>query len=149
MKPLLITLMIASLLFASDLFAQTAQMQKEVESTIESMIKCTQDSDLQKLMSFWHNGDDFTYIADGKTFSYEELQNLLNDYLLNKESIEVLKQTISVHALAQYKALCIWEGTEKVKMKDQEAVVMNWISTLVLENKKGGWVIIHGHTSHY
>ncbi len=149
MKLLAIYLAMLSLLLLQSLQAQNTQVQKEVEKTIQSLVEYSVDKNLDKSMSFWSDSDDFTYIADGKQLNFTELKQVYSDYFQNREQVKIISQSYTVHAINQYNAICIWEGTEKVKMKDQDETVVNWIATLIMENKKGGWVITHGHTSHF
>ncbi|MCU4165459.1 YybH family protein [Carboxylicivirga caseinilyticus] len=137
-----------SLLLSSQIVL-SQNMQKEIESTIESIMQSSMDKDIDKSMSFWNNSDDFLLIVDGHEYNITQLREMYENFLGNMEKQEVLKNSVEVTPLGKYIALCIWKGTESIKMKDSETVEANWISTLIMENKKGGWVIIHGHTTHY
>ena len=147
MKKNVFYLAIVLLLSSQIICAQN--MQKEIENTIEAMIKCSIDKDLEKSMSFWLDSEDFVLITDGHITNFAQLKEMLKQFWANLEKQEVLKNSVQVTPLSKYKALCVWKGTESIKMKDSEAIESNWISTLVMENKKGGWVILHGHTSHF
>lgn len=149
MKTLAFYLIIGSLFLSQSIPAQDKQMQKEVEETIESLVQASLDGDVDKSMAFWLDNEAFTYIADGHTFNYDALMNLYADYLSKRERVTITEQSVTVKPLGKYQALCLWRGTEKVKMINQDETVVNWISTFIMENKKGGWVIVHGHTSHY
>ena len=147
MKKQFTLLAIGLLVISQNTVAQ--QMQKEVESTIESFIKCSEEKDLDKAMKYWLNSEDFVYIADGQELGIQQLRKLTEDFFANVEKQEIIEHSITVKSLGEYKACCIWRGTERIKMKEQEPIESSWVSTLIMENKKGGWVIIHGHTSHF
>nr|WP_319400484.1 nuclear transport factor 2 family protein [uncultured Carboxylicivirga sp.] len=148
MKKLVFYFITVSLIISSQTIL-SQNMQKEIEDTIEAMIKSSMQKDLNKSMSFWLDSDDFVLITDGHVTNYAQLREMLEQFWANMEKQEVLKNTVQVTPLDKYKALCIWKGTESIKMKDGVAFESNWISTLIMDNKKGGWVIIHAHTSHF
>ncbi len=147
MKKLASLIVIFFLLSNTTIVSQN--MQKEIEDSIDAMIKCSMEKDIDKSMSFWLDSKDFLYISDGQEYDISQLRNLLKEFWVNLEKQEVLENSIEVTPLGKYKALCVWKGSESIKMKDSEAFESNWISTLIMENKKGGWVILHGHTSHF
>ncbi|MCU4157084.1 nuclear transport factor 2 family protein [Carboxylicivirga sp. A043] len=147
MKPLLLSLtFILSLSFVG---GQAQNEQQEVESTMLTFIQCFLDKDHTMMMTFWNKSDDIVCIVDNKTYNTEQLSELYTYYFESIESVEILEQSFKVTPLGKYKALCIWQGKEKIKMKGHEQIESSWNSSLVMENKKGGWVIIHCHTSHY
>lgn len=143
-------LLACALLMTWSLQLTMAQNAKqEIKQTIDDMIAASLDKDLDKSMSYWDSSPAFTYIADGQQYDYQQLKDMYANFLANVENNEIIEQHITVREIGKYKAICTWSGTEKVKMKGQDAIESNWLSTLVMENKKGGWVILHGHTSHY
>lgn len=148
MKSVLFFLVVAAFLLSQGVSAQDNQMHKEIKMTIDAMIKCTQDKDFEGVMSFWEDSNDFVYIADGNEVNMESLRGMFKGYLDNLETVDVLQQSLIVHPIGKHKAYCIWKGTEKVKMIGKDAIESSWVSTLIMENKKGGWKIVHGHTSH-
>ncbi|GEM_PF-5399904 len=149
MKSFVLLLVFAGILHCATIDAQKSQMHNEIESTIKAFTESVIDKDIDKLMSYWLDHEDFMYTADGKIFTYEDLHKAMDEFCANTEKVIITNQTIKVTPLANKKALCTWQGSENLKMKEKEAVDINWISTFVMENKKGGWVILHGHTSHY
>ncbi|MBR8535587.1 nuclear transport factor 2 family protein [Carboxylicivirga sediminis] len=128
-------------------YAQSAE--QEIKQTIEDMIQAGLDKDVDKTLSYWDQSPSFTFIADGHQYDFMAFKDMYTDFLNKVESQEVTENKLTVKEIGKYKALCIWTGTEKVKMKEQEPFESKWISTLLMENKKGGWVILHGHTSHF
>ncbi|MCG8579403.1 MAG: nuclear transport factor 2 family protein [Bacteroidales bacterium] len=143
----LLTAITLSILFPLCSIAQN--IQAEIESTIKVFTESFLNEDYEKSMSYWNNSDDIVYISDDRTYNTKELRSLYEFMSENIESLEILEQTIKTTSIGQYKALCIWQGKEKIKMKDREAIESNWISTFIMENKKGRWIILHGHTTHY
>ncbi len=147
MKPVML---VCALLFSLSIsFAYAQNTEKEITETINDMIEAGLSKDLDKAMAFWDNSPSFNYIADGQQFNYSQLKEMYKGFLDNVETYEVTESKVTVKEIGKYKALCIWTGAEKVKMKDQDPIEPKWISTLVMENKKGGWIILHGHTSHF
>ncbi|WP_430816807.1 nuclear transport factor 2 family protein [Carboxylicivirga sp. RSCT41] len=124
-------------------------LQAEIESTINDFTQSFLNEDYEKSLSYWNSSNDIVYIAGNKTYNTEQLHTLYKYLSENIESIEILEQSVKATPISPYRALCIWQGKEKVKMKDHEVVESNWISTLLMENKKGGWVILHCHTTHF
>ncbi|WP_439182800.1 nuclear transport factor 2 family protein [Carboxylicivirga taeanensis] len=128
-------------------YGQSAE--KEINATINDMIQASLSKDLEKTLSYWDNSASFSYIADGEHFTYAQFKEMYQEFLASVESSEISESHVKVREIGKYKAICIWNGREKVTMKNQSPIESNWISTLVMENKKGGWVILHGHTSHF
>lgn len=129
--------------------SQGQNAENEIKKTIADMIQAGVSKDLDKTMSYWDNSSSFVYIADGKQYNYQQFKEMYIGFLENVENNEVTESDVTVKEIGKYKALCVWTGAETVKMKDQSTIKTKWISTLVMENKKGGWIILHGHTSHY
>lgn len=148
MKSLIVMLAIIIQTLTLNMQAQSSQLQNEIKTTIEALMQCSIEKDFEKAISYWHNGDQFRFISDGESLSYEDLKHLYKDFFHNLEYIKVLENKVTTYPLSNYKALCIWEGIEKYKMIDSEELESKWISSLVMENKKGKWIILHAHTSH-
>ncbi|WP_430817942.1 YybH family protein [Carboxylicivirga sp. N1E11] len=124
-------------------------MQREIEASIKAMMKCAAEKDIEGCMAYWSNSKDFVFIADGEEMDIEALKAFYHDFFNSLEHHEVIKHSVEVWPLGKYKAYCIWRGAERYTMKGQASVTSHWVSTLIMENKKGGWVILHGHSSHF
>ncbi len=124
-------------------------VKEEVLQFIDDLVEFTSQKNTDELMKLFNNSEDFKLIsAPDEVFGYDQLRDLYLFLFSQLEEQKIIESTTTVYPLSNTSALCIWGGLEQMKMKDQDAIQSEWISTMLLEKQGECWVIAHMHNSH-
>lgn len=139
-------LLLFVLVLATPAWAQDAMLQFEITSALQSGAKAWNRGDLDAFMNDYVRSDDMTYTAAGKVVrGFDALKKRYQDkYGSDRDSMGHLDfEDIEVWRLGDDHALAL--GRWILKRQSQDTV--EGVFSLVFRKEKGGWKILHDHTS--
>lgn len=125
-------------------------ISNSVEKVIENLMKYTHQKDLNKVLSLYSDTKEFKFIGnDGQVLNFNQLKEMYIGLFENLDYVKLLKSEVIICEENLDFACCIWQGKEKIKMKEADEVKSSWTATILMIKRNKLWKITHFHATHF